>query len=102
MAKNIRNQVNIASLTVQTGAKGAAQLMRADLLFQRRGQRSIFFDQVFDGALRDPAPLHGQKKRFFMARQWLDGHALLQICLERIRHAFGEIQDRLVAALSRD
>ena len=49
VSQNIRNQVNIAGLLIQIGAKGGSQLVRTDL-FERRNDGGILFYQIFNAA----------------------------------------------------
>ena len=91
MSQHIGNEINISCFTVKIGAEGAAELMRADFLLERRGNRRIFFDHVFNGALRDPPPLNRQKEGVFMAGKRLDFLALRQIVLERVRDLVGKV-----------
>ena len=55
--QDVRNQIDVLRGAVQIGAVGAAQLVRADLLLERRGNGGILLDQVFNRALRDAPAL---------------------------------------------
>ena len=91
MSQYVGNEINISGFTVKIGTEGAAELMRTDFFLERRSNRRIFFDHVFNGALRDPPPLNRQKEGVFMAGKRLDFLALRQIVLERVRDLVGKV-----------
>ena len=102
VAEHVSNQVNIAGFPVEIGAEGAAQLVRADLFFERRGDGGVLLDHVFHGPLGDAPPLDREKESVFMAGQRFDLFALLEVILERAGNLVGQVQDDLLAALARD
>lgn len=67
MPQHIRNQINVSRFPVEIGAECAAQFMGTDLFFQGRRYFGVFLDHVFNGTLRDPAPLDGEEKGVFVA-----------------------------------
>ena len=61
MAEYVRHHVDVARRAVEVGAVGAAQFVRGDL-FERRGDRGIFLDQILHRAHAYPPDLQGEKE----------------------------------------
>ena len=61
VAEYVRHHVDVARRAVEVGAVGAAQFVRGDL-FERRGDRGIFLDQILHRAHAYPPDLQGEKE----------------------------------------
>ena len=102
MAQHIGHQIYIAGLAVKIRAICGSQLVRAELLFQRRGQCGILFYHYFNAAYAHALPLKRQKQRVFMAGQCCDLAALPDVILKRFSNLVGKVQYCLISAFACD
>ena len=102
MAQHVRNQVNIPGFVIQICCIRAPELMGADLRFQRRRNRRVFFNQVLNGPLGDPFPLQAQEQRVLMSGQGFGLLSFFHIFRQGVRHFRGKVEHHLIAAFAGD
>ena len=100
VSEYVRNNINIARFPIQRRAVGGAQFMRRDF-FQRRDDFCIFFDEIFHGAHRNSAVLHGKEEGVFVGGDLRVFLLLREVRRESVADLLGKVQNRLISAFPR-